>query len=112
MCGFEEAYYKKPGLWLRLFYSGRISQIRESLSHEIFRSCHFFESLSSHQLTPISLEKYKKFNWNTYMIFFGFFKEKFLSQNEPQKSKKIQKMLRKSAASNAWAAICKNGQFS
>ena len=35
------------------------------------------------------------------MIFFGFFKEKFLSQNEPQKSKKIQKMLRKSAASNA-----------
>ena len=112
MCGFEEAYYKKPGLWLRLFYSERISQIRESLSHEIFRSCHFFESLSSHQLTPISLEKYKKFNWNTYMIFFGFFKENFLSQNEPQKSKKIQNMLRKSAASNAWAAICKNGQFS
>ena len=112
MWGVEEAYYKKPGLWLHLFYSGRISQIRESLSHEIFRSCHFFESLSSHQFTPISLEKYKKFNSNTYMIFFGFFKEKFLSQNDPQKSKNFQKMLRKSPASNAWAPICKNAQFS
>ena len=39
MWGFQEGYYKKLGLWLRLLFSGKLSQIRESLSHELFRSC-------------------------------------------------------------------------
>ena len=40
-----------------------------------------------------------------------FFKEKSLQENEPEKPQNLQKMLRKSPASNAWAAILKNVDF-
>ena len=41
-----------------------------------------------------------------------FLKEKFLSENEPQKTQNLQKMLRKSPASYASAGIFKNADFS
>ena len=49
---------------------------------------------------------------NTSMELQFFLWEKFLYQNEPQKPKKIKKILRKSRAIDAWAAIFKNADFS
>ena len=41
-----------------------------------------------------------------------FLPENFLEENEPQKPQNLKKMLRKSRASNGWAAIFKNAAFS
>ena len=41
-----------------------------------------------------------------------FLQEKCLEENEPKKPQTNKKMLRKSAASNAWLAIFKNADFS
>ena len=41
-----------------------------------------------------------------------FFLRKSFKESEPQKPKNLKKMLRKSPASNAWAAIFKNADFS
>ena len=40
------------------------------------------------------------------------FQENILQENEPQKPQKLKKMLRKSPASNAWAAIFNKADFS
>ena len=41
-----------------------------------------------------------------------FLQENFLQENEPQKLWKLKEMLRKCPASNAWAAILMNADFS
>ena len=41
-----------------------------------------------------------------------FLWEKVLLENEPQKSQNLKKMVRKSPASNVWAAIFKYTEFS
>ena len=50
--------------------------------------------------------------WEIPEYMFFFLSEKFLQENEPQKSQNLKKMLRKSPASNALAAIFKNANFS
>ena len=40
-----------------------------------------------------------------------FLLEKFLLENEPQKPRNLKKMLRKSPASDTWAAIFENAIF-
>ena len=45
-------------------------------------------------------------------MFTYFLQEKFLLENQLQKPKNLKKKLRKSPASNAWAEIFKNADFS
>ena len=55
-----------------------------------------------------SRSKHREFTSDLHVLLY----EKFLSENEPQKPLKLKKMLRKSPASNVWAAIFENADFS
>ena len=68
MWGLEEGYYCKTfGLWLCLPFLGKLSQIRESLYHKMFRSCrlrkfiqltiysNFFRKIQAKKLSQIHI---------------------------------------------------------
>ena len=51
------------------------------------------------------------FSQKKFIVISVFLSENVLKENEPQKTQNLKKILRKSPALNAWAAIFKNVDF-